>query len=245
MDDFSERLKITVRVTIIKRNCQKTQGVCMSNLVLKAEPRETGYSRGELNKYRAEGTVPGCIYGKGMESIPVFVNSMNFTKAYKSGGKIFELEVSGKKHLISVDCVDRDHLGKSIMHVSFHKLSAKEKISIEVPLTCTGNAVGVKNGGLVQNIENTIPVKGMPNDIPEHIDVDVTELDVNGNIHWSDITLPKGLEADWSDDKVCVVCKHVKVEAEEPAETSEEMVVNTHDEETSAEQVSEDTDKAA
>jgi large subunit ribosomal protein L25 len=217
----------------------------MSNLVLKAEARETGYTRGELNKYRAQGTVPGCIYGKGMESIPVFVNSMNFTKAYRSGGKIFELELDGKKHLISVDCVDTDHLGKNIMHVSFHKLSAKEKISIEVPLTCVGNAVGVKSGGLLQTIEGTIPVKGMPTDIPESIEVDVTELDVNGNIHWSDITLPTGLEANWTDDKVCVVCKHVKVEAEETTENVDEMVVNTHADESVEGAPEEEAKKAA
>lgn len=219
----------------------------MSNLVLKAQPRETGYSRGELNKFRAQGTIPGCIYGKGMDSIPVFIDSMTFTKTYKSGGKIFELDVDGAKHLITVDNVEKDHLGKKIMHVGFHKLSAKQKVTIDVPIKLVGNSIGVKNGGMVQAVEATIPVKGKPTDIPEHLEYDVTELDVNGNVHWSDLTLPAGLEAGWSEDHVCVVCKHVKVEVEETevAAENEEMVVNTHADEADTETPEAQEKKAA
>jgi large subunit ribosomal protein L25 len=216
---FSAQTSIPVLCTeydIMNRQNEKTQGECMSDLVLKASPRETHYSRGELNKFRDQGSVPGCIYGKGIDSIPVFVDYLPFLKTYHDGGRIFSLDLNGKKHLISVESVEKDAIGKRIMHVAFHKLSAKTKIKIDVPITLVGNAIGVKHSGFVHIIESEIPVEGKPNDIPESIEVDVTELDVNGNIHWSDIKLPAGLTANWGDDnRVCVVCKHAKVEVEE------------------------------
>jgi large subunit ribosomal protein L25 len=73
----------------------------MSVNILKTDERQLGLSRGELMKERKKGHLPAILFGKGMESVPLFIDQVEFQRVFKENGKIFEIEVGGKKHLIN------------------------------------------------------------------------------------------------------------------------------------------------
>lgn len=170
-------------------------------------------------KIRGEGYVPGVIFGKGMDSVSFQVPLKDFTKfMHHSHSKVFEVEVAGfGKHLVSLEHIQRDHLGSKYIHIELHKLSQHEKTIVTLPVKMVGACPGVKAGGIVNLHVHEIDVKGLPKDFVEYIEVDVSGLDINHSIHLSDITPPHGLS--WVDDGEFVMahCSAPRLEVVEEA----------------------------
>jgi len=204
---------------------------------LASEKRELGCSKGQLNKWRKDGRIPAVVFGKTRkESVPLFVNWLQFNKMYHSTGKVFELEVDGKTELVNTKSVETDNLGKAV-HISFHQLNRGEKVSVQVPVRVVGIAAGVKLGGIIQVTESEITVKGLPKDLPEHIDVDVASLEIHQHLTAGQIKLPKGLVLDQDASHNVIVCQA-------PQKEEEVEVVELHPEGEVA-PVASDSDKLA
>lgn len=73
----------------------------MSAAVLKTESRDLVFTKGELNNFRKKGKVPAILFGKGMESVPLFVNLIEFKNTYANNGKIFEINANNQKYLVN------------------------------------------------------------------------------------------------------------------------------------------------
>ncbi len=194
----------------------------MSTAVLKAETRELNLSRGELNKKRKAGLVPAVVYGKEIESLPIFVDLLSFKKIYTGHGKIFELNVGGKTHMVNTKKIEKNVLGNIVNHINFHKLKAGQSTTVSIAVSLVGEAKGLKEGGIVNTVLDTLPIKGLPKDMPEKVEVDVSELELNGQIVVGDIKLPGKLTIELEADKTVVTCAAPKVQAEEPAEAAAE-----------------------
>lgn len=180
------------------------------------------------NRLRKEGWVPGVIYGKGMDSVPFRVPTAEWKKFWqRSHSKIFEVDVAGQRHLVSLEKVQKDALGTHVMHLEFHHLNQTEQTIITLPIRLVGEAPGLKAGGIVAMDHHEVDVKGLPRDFVECIEVDVSNLEVNHSIHLGDITPPKGLSWVESPDTVIAHCAipRMKVEPEveaAPAEVASE-----------------------
>lgn len=193
-----------------------------TNDVLKAHFRD---SDAPVKSLRKDGFVPGTVYGKGFSPVHIMVPKQTLTKFFNHSGKVFEVEVEGHgKHLVTLEDLQRGHMGTDYIHFSFHKVSAKEKTTISLPFHFVGEASGSKEGGVVYPVMHEVSVTGLPKDFPEFIEVDVTELSMNG--HWTlgDITPPKGLE--WAHDASdnVVTCHAPRVKVVETPTTEVESV---------------------
>jgi len=195
----------------------------MSGGILTTESRDINLSKGELNDFRKAGKVPAVIFGKGMDSVPVFVNLIEFRKVYHDNGKIFELKFGSHKETVNAKTIDTTPLGM-VSHISFQKLTKGEKTTVKVPVTLEGDCIGLKAGGMIQQLIDTITVHAVPKDIPESIHVDISALEVGHHISVSDLKLPKGLEVDASElERNIVNCQAPqKQEEEAPAESQVE-----------------------
>lgn len=187
----------------------------MSVNILKTDERQLGLSRGELMKERKGGHLPAILFGKGMESVPLFVNQVEFQKIYKEKGKIFEIEVGGKKHLINTKFIHKDPLHKIIYQVDFYKLQKGVETTVKVPVKIIGDAVGVKAGGSIQQRQETLEIKGTPMNIPESYEVDVTALEIGSSLHIKDLTAGGKFEFIGDPELTVVAC--VAPQKEEPA----------------------------
>jgi len=161
----------------------------------------------------------------GQEPINLEVNGRQLSTvlAHASSENILvELEIvdgdNKRNSLAMIQEVQHHPIQRQILHVDFHAVSATEKITAEVPIETIGEPVGVKtNGGLLEHNLRDLEVECLPADLPERIEVDVTNLDINQSIHVKDLKLPAGVEAVTDADLTVVAVSAARVD-EEPAE---------------------------
>ncbi len=195
----------------------------MSTETLKADQRDLNQSKSVLNLKRKTGTIPGNIFGRDLDkSIPISVDLLSFQKVYAHSGKIFQLNVGGTTHLINAKVIQRHPVTHKILHVEFHKLKAGEATTVAVTLHITGTAPGVKAGGVVSLLHETLSVTADPQKIPEHIDIDVSALELEETIKAGDIKLPAGVTLDDEPTETIVSCRAPKVVEEDAAEDAAE-----------------------
>ena len=185
----------------------------------------TQVGRNAIKKVRKEGLIPGVIYGVGQEPINLEVNrrQLSTVLAHSSSENILlELEIvdgdNKRSSLAMIQEVQHHPIQRQILHVDFHAVSATEKITAEVPIETIGEPIGVKtNGGLLEHNLRDLEVECLPGDLPDRIEVDVTNLDINQSIHVKDLKLPPGVEAVTDGDLTVVAVSAARVE-EEPTE---------------------------
>jgi large subunit ribosomal protein L25 len=158
----------------------------------------TRTGKNSARQIRAEGLIPGIIYGKGIEPVPVTVKPKELATALSGqSGMNTILKIKGGElegSLVIVSDLLRDSLKRTMLHVDLHKLNMDNKIRVHVPVRLTGSAIGVKEGGLLDFATHSLDIECLPTQIPEHIDVDVTNLAIGQSIHVSDLQLAVGVK---------------------------------------------------
>lgn len=180
----------------------------MEQHILTVEPRtETG--KGIGRRLRMQGKVPAVIYGLGKTAPlavdPVFVQRQLLSEAGRN--RVFDLKGAGLdgRHALVKD-YQVDPVSRRLIHVDLLEIDVTKKIVVTVPITLTGKAEGVAEGGVLNFIERTIEVRSLPNKIPKHIDVDVTALKIGDSIHLDQVNLPDGVEKVSQTNLTIVTC---------------------------------------
>jgi len=168
----------------------------MEQLSLAIESRENK-GKGACRKIRAAGKLPGVLYGLGNNAAvtldPRTVHKLLLTEGGRN--QILNLKGGGLdgKHVLVKDW-QVDPVSRALVHVDLLEIDVTKKITVTVPVNITGKSVGVAEGGVINFVERTITVKCLPNQIPAHIDVDITELKIGASIHLDELRLPEGVE---------------------------------------------------
>ena len=191
----------------------------MAEIKLVAEPR-TDSGKGVARKLRTAGRVPAVLYGAGVESTPLSVDSKELFHLLHTGAGsnvLVDLVVDGHEHLAIPRDVQRDHIHGRFIHLDFLAVRRDEKIHIQVPVRVVGESVGVKAGGVVEHHLWEVEVECLPTDVPEAIDVDITELEIGMGLRVSDLVAPQGatILANPEDSVVAVQQPQMAVELEE------------------------------
>lgn len=160
--------------------------------------RRTDSSKKERNKLKKNGLIPGIFYGKHIkENIPVAVDPIKIKKIMKSSAGMnsfinLEIEQNGEKsnYLALIKDVQKHPIYRMPIHVDFYAIEEKEEIEVDVPIVITGVSKGVKKGGVLQIIRKELTVKCLPMNLPEKIEIDITDLDINDNVHIKDLEIP-------------------------------------------------------
>jgi large subunit ribosomal protein L25 len=167
---------------------------------LTAERRETT-GRSAMRKLKGRGIIPAIVYGGKEKPQPLQVSrrDVNVMLSHASGENILvELEVAGEKNsrMAMIQEIQHSPVGGDVLHVDFHAVSMDERIEANIPLEAAGTANGVKNfGGLLEQSLRALEVECLPQDLPDKITVDVSELNIGDSIHVRDIHLPSGVTA--------------------------------------------------
>lgn len=189
-------------------------------LDLVAQPR-TVSGTGAVKRLRNSGSTPAVVYGRKVAPVNVQVDTKTFTKILQGSASdniLVSLKLESGEQLALVQEVQHDHLKGGITHVDFHAIAMDEEIHAEVPVEIVGEAPGLKFGGLVEAIHHSLEVRCLPKDLPEHISIDVSALELGKAIHVGEISFPEGVRPKLAADVVVVMCEEPKVEAEpEPA----------------------------
>ena len=168
----------------------------MPEIVLQAEAgRPLGSSASR--RLRAEGKIPGVIYGGNKPAVQVALSEKELLSARKKGGvnAILHLELGKDKETVIVKELQRHPVTDRLVHADFQRISMTQKIDAKVPIHIIGIASGVKNnGGLLQHELRELRVRALPTKIPQAIEIDVTALEIGQHLSVSDLKVPEGVE---------------------------------------------------
>lgn len=179
--------------------------------------------KGISRQLRMADMVPGVVYGKGMDPIAVSIKYRELRAALAGeGGQNNLITLVGGGSLdqsmaIIVD-LQRDAIKGTYKHVDLHRVNMNEKLRVTVPVVLKGESIGVKEGGLLDLAHHELHVECLPDNIPDHIEINITDLAVAHSIHVSDITLPEGVKI-LDNPKTPVVSVLGRLKEEAPVET--------------------------
>lgn len=207
-------------------------------ITVKAEPRSvqgTGASR----RLRRESKVPGVLYGAGKDAQAIQLDHKDLwfqLKMEAFHASILELELGTEKSQVLLRDYQMHPFRPLILHADFQRVAADRKIHMKVPLHFVNAEVspGVKvAGGIVQHVLNELEISCLPKDLPEFIEVDLSQLQAGHSLHLSALQLPPGVEpivTKGEDPTVAtIVIPKVKTEEEELAEAAAAAVVSAAD----------------
>lgn len=202
----------------------------MAEIILKAETGRTLGSR-PSKRIRAEGRIPGVVYGLGSAPVPLVVEWKPLREALTGEAglnALFQLEVDGKRDLSIVKELQRHPVTGHVIHLDFLRIDADAEISVDVPIILEGEAEAVhREDGTVDHLLYTLTINAKPADIPNDIVVDISEMVLWDTIRISDLKLPSGVTTD-SDPEEAVVTAAITastMEAEAEEAAAEEAAV--------------------
>ena len=201
----------------------------MEQVKLEAKARkETG--KEVVKREREKGIIPAVVYRKGEKTTPLFLNRKAMEKAlHTSAGEnaLINLKIEGDEKAKPRTCIikeiQHDPLSGNILHVDFNEISLTEAIKVEVPLVSKGESAGVKqDGGVLEHLLWEIQVECLPTDIPQKLEVDVSNLKIGDALFVRDIAVPKGVKIlNDPEVRIFAVEKPVEIKPEELAAAAE------------------------
>lgn len=216
---------------------------------LTATPYETR-GKGDIKRMRHEGKIPAVLYGHKEKSRRVFIEHRDLKKVLEILRKeavTINLKVGEKEFLCVIKAIQHNPVTDQLLHIDFQHIHRKEKIKATIPIHIVGTAPGIEKGGILDQHLHEVVVKCLPADMPSHIDIDVSQLDLGQTIHLYDVDLPN-TEFDTTKETPVVsvlVPRAVVAEAKPAAEEGEEEKVEEEAKEEGAEEGKEEVKEEA
>ena len=167
-------------------------------------------------KLRNKRIIPGVLYFKGEEPIQIAVDKLVMYHALHSGQRIYEIDVAGTTQYVMVKEMQYHPVTDALIHIDFMRVRRSEKINISVPIMLIGESLGVKEGGVLSQSLTQIEIECLPTDVPEQIELDVTDLEMNSSYSVADVKIKDEEITIISEQELNVVSIHPPVAEEEP-----------------------------
>ena len=201
----------------------------MAHVALTAQWREeTG--KGAARTLRRQALIPAVFYGPEVDPVHLSLNYRDLEKLIKTGAGenvIIDLAIetseSTLSHRAMLKEIQLDPVKQTILHVDLYEISMDKKIEVEVPITLTGTAKGVSEGGILQQVTRTLEISCLPDNIPDAFELDVSDLNIGDSLHVSDLKIPQDVEVLVEEElTIATVVPPTKVEEIEPEVPEEE-----------------------
>ncbi len=201
----------------------------MQRLTLEVEVRrERGKSA--VRKLRRAARVPGVLYGRGIEPLAVAVDARVLEAALQrlaGANVLLDVVIRGngpaRTELAMLQDVQRDVLTRRILHVDLHRISLTEKVYTRLPVRLKGEAPGVREGGILEFLRHEVEVAGLPTDLPDHLELDVSQLTLGASLHVRDLKVPPRVTVLTPPEETLVTVLAPAVAPEEAPAAAEEV----------------------
>jgi large subunit ribosomal protein L25 len=177
----------------------------------------------EARKIRRSGRIPAALYGRSGHAISIDLDALEFANGIKniSESTIVKVEVDGKSYDAFVKDTQRNIVDGNILHVDFYEVESGIALRARVSISLKGNAIGVREGGILEFPLHEIEVECLPKDLPERIEIDISTLGVNQSIHVRDISLAGAIRLISAPDQVVALVKYAKEQSAAAAAEAE------------------------
>jgi len=185
--------------------------------VLEAQKRDT-FGKNEARRLRAKGLIPGVLYGGRGEGTPLAVNPKDLMRILHSdsgANTLISLKLDGADARVLVKEYQVDPIEHKLLHADFYRIALDKMLTVTIPVQLRGEAKGVKQqGGVVDFVHREIEIECLPTDIPEKVEVDVSELLIGQSIRVRDLPENPKWKATSEPDMMVVHVVALKAEAE-------------------------------
>jgi large subunit ribosomal protein L25 len=189
----------------------------MDKIILNANTRKD-FSKSSRNSLRRDGRVPGVFYSKHDKPVSIEVTEKAIKPlVFTSETHLIGLNVDGSEHDCVIKDIQFDPVTDRIVHFDLLGLTSNEMFQLEVPIQFHGNPVGIKEGGILQHVLHKLQIECLPKDIPQHVEVDVTNLKLGDAIHAGDLKF-EGINILTPAEAVVATVTHPKMEKEPTTE---------------------------
>ena len=213
----------------------------MKSIEVKGSLRET-VGKTTSKTLRKQGQVPCVLYGNG-ENVHFHTHENSFKQlVYTPNAYMVDIDIDGKKHKAVLRDIQFHPINDKILHVDFYEVDEKSPVWMKIPVKLEGSAIGVLNGGRLVQKMRTVRVKALPNEFPDDITIDITDLEIGKSVKVADFADGK-IEFLEPANAVLVIVKTARAaaklaeeeEGEEGEEAAAEGEESTSKEETAAE----------
>lgn len=198
----------------------------MNNVLIAKE--RTDLRKSALHHLREKGNIPAVVYGRHEESKSIAVNNLDFLKVIKDVGRngIISLDVNGNKENVILADYQMNPINRAVTHVDFLHINLSTEVHAQVHVVLTGSSESVENGGVLQQALHELNIIAKPKEIPESIEVDITNIKINHAIKIGEIRKNySNITINHSDDDVIVTVIASRVENASSEQMDEEKEV--------------------
>ena len=182
----------------------------------------TEFKKGPAKKLRSEGLIPAVVYGH-TDPLHISVNAREFSRKFKvvTENTIITLKLGDKDIEVLVKDIDEDIVTETVKHIDFYEFERGKTLKTHVPVRLTGNSIGAKEGGILEQKLSQLEIECLPKDLPESIEIDVTDLAMGDSVHIGDIKVAEGINIHHPETQTVVVVAAPKAEASNVEEGEE------------------------
>ncbi len=176
----------------------------MSETIISAQKRDQ-VGTGVARALRRQGRVPGVVYGAGDEAMAVSFDKLELGRLLRSDFSVITVEIDGKKEDAVLKEVQNHPVRGDVLHVDFMRVASGQQIKVTVPLHYVGESAGVKLGGLLSIMRNELTIQVLPKDMPDVIEVDITNLSIGDVVRVKDLNVENVVFLEEPDVMLCQV----------------------------------------
>lgn len=195
---------------------------------LSVRPRKRTGKSG-AREVRKEGNIPAVLYGNGVEPTALVVEPEALRRALSnSAGRntVLEIEIEGgEKRFSLLREIQKDPLGDRAIHIDFLAIDMEKPVRVSVPVNANGRSEGERKGGKLEKLMRAIEIECLPSDIPDSVEIDVSDLDIGDSVDVAGVELGEGVAPLRGGDEKVVQVIAERAAAEEEEETEEEEAV--------------------
>ena len=196
--------------------------------VICATSRTVAGSSASRRLRKRDGKIPAIVYGLGKENLKIAIDTKEWTAFAQKDIQVIKLQIDKKEPLnVLLKDIQFNVLSNATLHVDLLEIDMKEEITATIPVYAHGTAEGLSQGGILTQLEHEIEVLCLPNDLPESVEVDVTDLEIDGTILVKDLVLPEKVKVTSDPDMLILQVASPKIQEEEEVETEAEEGAET------------------
>ncbi|HZJ89008.1 MAG TPA: 50S ribosomal protein L25, partial [Sphaerochaeta sp.] len=164
------------------------------NRSLTANERTEDFGSAGARRLLRAGRIPAVIYGR-KDVVHISLDAHEFTNKmrYFSETALLKISVGKKEREVLMKTYQEDLIRGEIKHVDFYEITRGQVLRAMVSITLDGNPIGVRDGGVLEQLLYEVEIECLPSDLPEVLSVDVSELGLNENLALGDVSIPKGV----------------------------------------------------
>ena len=167
----------------------------MQDYKIEVQKRELSNKKSFVKELRNNGDIPGVYYSHdSKESLPFSVSEAVLNEALKSDSQVYKINVGSKARDVIIKSVQYHPISEKMIHIDLYGVKMDTMITLKVPMLFTGQSIGVKEGGVLNQNLTDIEVTCLPNNIPQNIEIDITDLNIGDAIRLEQLKVGEGVE---------------------------------------------------